>query len=119
MKNIDLVTTYFEYFNAHDWVKMSQLYSENAQFKDPSLGEGIIIQTKEEIRKKYTELQQMFPDIEDQVIQLYPSGENIVIVEFVSSGTAQDGTRFKLPICSIFTFENGLITKDYSYFDNF
>lgn len=50
---------------------------------------------------------------------MYPSGENHIIVEFVSSGTAPDNSKFELPICTIFTIENGLITKDFTYYDNF
>ena len=60
----------------------------------------------------------MFPDVKDNVIHTYPSGDNHIIVEFISSGTAPDQTKFELPICTIFTIENGLITKDYTYFDN-
>jgi hypothetical protein len=53
------------------------------------------------------------------VIQTYPSGDKHIIVEFVSSGTAPDSSKFELAICTIFTIENGLITKDFTYFDNF
>ena len=42
-----------------------------------------------------------------------------MIVEFVSTGTAPDGTKFELPIVSIFTIEEGMITKDWTYYDNF
>ena len=42
-----------------------------------------------------------------------------MIVEFISTGTAEDGSQFELPICTIFTIENGKITKDFTYYDNF
>ena len=64
-------------------------------------------------------MNKIFPDLHDKVIQIYPSGENHIIVEFVSTGTAPDNSKFELPICTIFTIENGLITKDFTYFDNF
>lgn len=118
-KNVALVKQYFDHFNKHDWKKMSEMYIPTADFKDPSLGTGIVKQTHAEIVKKYSELSQMFPDLNDKVIQIYPSGENHVIVEFVSSGTAEDDSAFELPICTIFTIENGLITKDFTYYDNF
>lgn len=38
--NIELVNQYFEHFNNHDWTKMAEMYSETADFKDPSLGQG-------------------------------------------------------------------------------
>lgn len=118
-KNTELVKQYFTHFNNHDWKKMAEMYIPTAEFKDPSLGNGIVKQTRAEIEKKYSELNHIFPDLTDKVIQIYPSGEKHVIVEFVSSGTAEDGSTFELPICTIFTIENGLITKDFTYYDNF
>jgi len=118
-KNMDLVNQYFEHFNNHDWKKMAEMYTETAEFKDPSLGQGIVKQTREQTAKKYSELNEAFPDLKDNVIQVYPSGENHIIVEFVSSGTAPDGSKFELPICTIFTIENGKIVKDFTYYDNF
>lgn len=117
--NEKIVKQYFKHFNNHDWIKMANMYTENAEFKDPTLGQGVVRQTKRQIIEKYTGLSKMFPDVTDKVITTYPSGNNHIIVEFVSSGTASDNSKFELPICTIFTIENGLITKDFTYFDNF
>ena len=117
--NEKLVKQYFEHFNNHEWTKMANMYAETSYFKDPSLGQGIVRQTRQQIVDKYSELNKVFPDLHDQVIQTYPSGDQHIIVELVSSGTAPDHSKFELPICVIFTIENGLITKDFSYFDNF
>jgi len=114
-----VVKQYFDHFNHHDWTKMANMYTETADFKDPSLGLAIVKQTRAQVIKKYSELHQTFPDLHDQVIKTYPSGENNIIVEFVSTGTAPDNSKFELPICTIFTIENGLITKDFTYYDNF
>lgn len=108
----------YTHFNNHDWQKMAALYADTAEFKDPSLGKGIVKQTHEQIAKKYAELNQMFPDIHDEIKNIYVSGDKNVIVEFVSTGTAPDKTKMELPICTIFTIENGLITKDFTYYDN-
>lgn len=117
--NEKLIQQYFMHFNNHEWKKMANMYIENAEFKDPSLGPGIVKQTNKQIIDKYSELNSVFPDLHDKIIQIYPSGENHIIVEFISSGTAPDNSKFELPICTIFTIENGLITKDLTYFDNF
>lgn len=117
--NEKLVKQYFEHFNNHEWTKMANMNAETTDFKDPSLGQGIVKQTRQQIADKYSELNKVFPDLHDQVIQTYPSGDQHIIVELVSSGTAPDHSKFELPICVIFTIENGLITKDFSYFDNF
>lgn len=117
--NEKLVKKYFEHFNNYEWAKMADMYSEIADFKDPSLGQGIVKQTRQQTIQKYLELNKIFPNIHDSIIQIYPSGDKHIVVEFVSAGTAPDNSKFELPICSILTIENGLITKDFSYFDNF
>lgn len=117
--NEALVKRYYEYFNQHEWEKMAALYAPTAAFKDPSLGPGIVAQSREQIARKYSELNQIFPDIRDSIVQIYPSGDKHIVVEFVSTGTAPDGTAFELPICTIFTIENGQITQDFTYYDNF
>lgn len=117
--NEKLIRQYFGYFNSHNWKKMANMYTETAEFKDPSLGKGVVKQSRQQIIDKYTALSQMFPDVKDKIIQIYNSGDNHVIVEFVSTGTAPDNTKFKLPICTIFTIEDGKITKDFTYFDDF
>jgi ketosteroid isomerase-like protein len=117
--NEKLIQQYFDHFNRHEWKEMANMYAETAEFKDPSLGQGILKQTRQQTIDKYSELKEVFPDLHDKIIQTYPSGEKHIIVEFVSSGTAPDSSKFELPICTIFTIENGVITKDFTYFDNF
>lgn len=117
--NEKLVLLYFEHFNNHEWDKMAELYSEEPSFKDPSLGQGIVKQTREQITEKYAMLGKMFPDVTDKIEQIYPSGDNHIIVEFVSSGTSQSGSVFELPICTVFTIIDGKITADFTYYDNF
>jgi len=118
-ENEKLVNQYFIHFNNHDWKKMADMYTDTADFKDPSLGTGIVKQTHEQIIKKYSELHQTFPDLHDEVINIYPSGDHHIVVEFVSTGTAPDESKFELPICTIFTIVQGKITKDFTYYDNF
>ncbi|KFC18249.1 nuclear transport factor 2 family protein [Chryseobacterium sp. FH1] len=118
-ENEKFIENYFKLFNEHKWKELSELYVENAEFKDPTFGNGIVKQSKAEFIKKYTELNQVLPDLKDKVIQIYPSGDKNMIVEFVSTGTAPDQSKFELPISTIFTIENGKITKDFTYYDNF
>lgn len=118
-KNIELTKQYYTLFNNHEWNGMAEMYTETADFKDPSLGQGIVKQTQAETVAKYSALNEIFPDLHDEIIQIYPSGANHVIVEFVSTGTAPDNSKFELPICTILTFKNGKIIKDFTYYDNF
>ena len=117
-KNKAIIEQYFKHFNNHEWQKMADMYVEQPEMKDPAYGIKNLKMTKADIVKKYTELHQMIPDVLDNVIKIYHSGDN-VIVEFESSGTAPDGSKFTLPICTIFEIKNGKITKDLTYYDNF
>lgn len=117
--NEQFVKKYFQLFNQHQWQEISELYVENAEFKDPSLGSGIVKLSRQEFVRKYSKLNKMSPNLKDEIKTIYISGQNNVIVEFVSTGTAPDNTKFELPICTIFTIENRKITKDFTYYDNF
>ncbi|MBL0911466.1 MAG: nuclear transport factor 2 family protein [Bacteroidia bacterium] len=117
-KNEKLVRTYFDHFNRHDWNKMAAMYSDPAEFRDPSFGKDPVKQTRAEVAKKYGEMGAVFPDMRDEITAVYASGDKHVTVEFTSRATDPDGSKFELPICVVFTIENGLITKDYTYYDN-
>ena len=117
-QNIAIAKQVFEYFNKHDWEKMANLYSDPFESKDPSFGQNIVKKTRLQTIEKYKKLEEMSSDIRDDIVQIYPSGDKHVIVEFISSGTAPDSTKWTLPICTIFTIENGQIIKDFNYYDN-
>lgn len=115
--NDTIIKQYFTHFNNHNWAAMADMYTDTALFKDPSLGHGVVKQTKQQTIAKYSQLQQAFPDIKDSVVQVYQAGQHIT-VEFISTGSAPDGNRFTLPICTIFCIERGKITQDFTYYDN-
>lgn len=115
-KNTLVAQKLFEAFNKHNWKAMSELYTEQAQFLDPSFGPELVIKSRSETIAKYSEMQAAFPDIQDTIQNIYPSGETVT-VEFISTGTAPDGTIFSLPIVSILTIRDGLIVKDATYYD--
>lgn len=118
-ENEAFIKTYFEHFNKHDWKAMSEMYAPSAEFLDPSFGTDPVQQTREETVKKYSEMEMLFPDLHDEVKSIHSSSENTVVVEFISSGTAPENLKFTLPICAVFTIENGQIVKDHTYYDNF
>ncbi len=117
-KNKALLEKYFQHFNNHEWQQMADMYIEQPEMKDPAYGLKNTKMTKADIVKKYSELSQMIPDVHDNVVKMYHAGDNVT-VEFESSGTAPDGSKFILPICTIFEITDGKITKDLTYYDNF
>jgi ketosteroid isomerase-like protein len=100
---------------------MAACYSDTAEFLDPSFGTEYVKKTRAETAAKYAELQQMLPDIHDEIVDITASGDKVV-VQFVSTGSAQgtDGKKetFTLPICSVLTIKGGKIIKDATYYDN-
>jgi ketosteroid isomerase-like protein len=116
--NEKIIKQYFVHFNNHEWQKMAELYADTVEMKDPSMGIQVVKFNQSDIINKYSELHQMIPDIKDSIVNIYHANEH-VIVEFLSKGTAPDGKKFTLPICSIFKIKNGKIVKDFTYYDNF
>jgi ketosteroid isomerase-like protein len=106
----------FDAFNRHAWDEMTLVYAENASFLDPSFGKDYVTKSRKETAEKYASLQQMFPNLHDEVVGIYPAGD-VVTVEFVATGTMNDSINFRLPIVSVLTFKDGLIVKDATYYD--
>lgn len=104
----------FDAFNAHDWERMMSFYDSAARFEDPAYARAV---TTDEVARHHADLQQMFPDIQDSVVHMYASG-NVVVVEFISTGTGADGQSWSLPICTVLEFSNGKVIRDATYYDN-
>jgi ketosteroid isomerase-like protein len=116
-ENAKLVRGMFDAFNKHDWHSMAAYYSDSALFLDPSFGTTYVNQNHEQMEKKYQEMEDYFPNIHDSIAGIYPSGSK-VMVEFVSTGTAVDGTIFRLPISCVLTIEGNQIVRDATYYNN-
>ena len=114
--NQKVITRLFEHFNKHEWEKMAALYIDSAEFKDPAYGLKTVKQSRKFIADHYQQLNTFMPDISVTNVLLYPSGDKHVVAEFVSVGTS-GSMKIELPICTIFTIDNGMITKDYTYYD--
>jgi len=106
----------FDAFNHHQWEVMANYYSDSALFLDPAFGKTYLKQSRSQTVEKYTLMQRVFPDIKDDVVAMYPSGDK-VIVEFISTGTLASGDLFQLPIITVLTFKDNLIVKDATYYD--
>lgn len=116
-QNVELTQKMFAAFNAHNWQEMASCYATDAQYLDPAYGPNLVSKTRQEIVAKYFEMQQMFPNIKDSIVEIQ-AVKNQVVVQFVSSGSSGDSIQFRLPICTVLTFANGKIAKDATYYDN-
>jgi ketosteroid isomerase-like protein len=116
-RNIAHVRSMFDAFNRHDWKAMSEHYSDSALFLDPALGTEYIKQSRVETANKYAVMEEIFPDIKDEVITIFGKGDKVAI-EFISSGTSADGIKFTLPISCVLTLDKNLIAQDATYYNN-
>lgn len=115
--NLTSTKKLYDHFNDHDWKAMANLYTDNAEFLDPSLGKGYVKQTQAQIVEKYSAMEQLFPDIRDEVKEMYVVDDK-VIIQFVATGNSGDSIKLQLPICGILTFKDGKIIRDATYYDN-
>ncbi|MCB0753694.1 MAG: nuclear transport factor 2 family protein, partial [Ignavibacteriae bacterium] len=118
-KNIEIAKKSFEAFNKHDWQEQANYFSDSCSYLDPSYGDSPVVKSRKEKIEKYSKMEQMSPDITDSITSIF-GVKNKVIVQFTSSGTAkteQGYYKWSLPICCIFTFKDGLIVKDETYYN--
>lgn len=110
--NVQLTLRIFEAFNAHDWEKMAEYYADSFEYGSPDSQFG----TKAELIAYYRKLHEAFPDIHDRLVNIYPSGEHVV-VEFVATGSSPEGHQLALPIMGVLTFKSGQVVRDVTYYD--
>jgi len=117
-QNMLTAKIYFEQYTNHDFKKIADLCSDTFEFKDPYSGQGIAKQNRLQTMAKHKKLPELTPGMRGDVMHQNSSNDNYIIVKFVSSGSAPDGTKWKFSLCTIFTIENGKIIKGYTSFDN-
>ncbi len=117
--NIALALESFSAFNAHKWEEHSAFFSDSCQNLDPSYGANYVIVNRKDKAAKYKEMESWSPDIKDSITHIFGSADKVTI-QFISSGTAKTNKgqeKWSLPICCVFTFKNGLIVCDETYYD--
>ncbi|QJB31369.1 nuclear transport factor 2 family protein [Chitinophaga oryzae] len=114
--HVQVVKDMFAAFNEHNWQEMAACYADTAQFLAPEHGPEMVSLSRAQLVKKYQELHRQFPDVQDEIKDIY-GDKNHIIVEFISSATGQDGKKWQLPICVVFTVKDGKIIRDRTYYD--
>ncbi|MCB0473686.1 MAG: nuclear transport factor 2 family protein [Flavobacteriaceae bacterium] len=117
--NLELAERSFAAFNAHNWEQHAQFFSDSCTYLDPSYGNEYVTKSRKEKIEKYRKMEMTSPDIKDDITSLFAVDDKVV-VQFISSGTAKMETRdymWSLPICCIFTFKDGIIIRDETYYN--
>jgi hypothetical protein len=118
-KNIEMAKKSFAAFNRHDWEEQATYFSDTCKYLDPSYGKEYRTASRREKIEKYRGMEQRSPDIRDSITSIFGVGDKVVI-QFISSGTApteQGPYKWSLPIICVFTFKDGLIVKDETYYE--
>lgn len=118
-QNIEIAKKSFAAFNRHDWEEQASYFSDTCKFLDPSYGDQHVTVNRKNKIAKYSKMEEMSPDIRDDITSIFGVGDKVVI-QFVSSGTAQteEGDyKWRVPICCIFTIKDGLIVVDETYYN--
>lgn len=112
-----IIRAYFDAFNHRQWEKFADFYADTAEFLDPDFGTLYIKKNHQDIINKYTQLYKLMPGVKDSVVQIYAAGDHL-IAEFVAYGALPGyAGNYHLPLCSVFTFKDGKIIKDATYYD--
>ena len=104
----------FEAFNRHDAKAMAALYADNAVLESPDYCTPV--RGRAAIERVYNILFREISDVRDDVETMVVDG-NKAAVQFQSRGT-QAGTPFEVKIATFFTFADGKIVHDATYFDS-
>lgn len=99
----------FQAFNAHRWEVMENFYADDVIFTDP------VLPGPKRGKEGMSDWYKTVPDIYDDIQAIHVSG-NVVVVQFVSTGT-ESGRKFKKAICSVLTIKDGKVVKDETYYD--
>ena len=112
-----IVLDMFKGFNDHDWEKHVSYNSPNIIIRNPDSKMKPKTPSKEEQIKSYADLASWCPDIQDKIVSLNIV-ENKAIVEFEAYGNTVEGKPFNLPIITVLEFEEEMVIKETTYYDN-
>jgi hypothetical protein len=118
-KNIELAQKSFAAFNQHNWELQASYFSDTCEYLDPYYGDKHIKVNRKNKIAKYFAMEQTSPDIQDSITNIF-GFEDKVVIQFISSGTAKtDNGNYKwsVPICCVFTYKDGLIIIDETYYN--
>jgi len=111
-----VVEARFAAFKERDVNAIVALYAPNAVTTSPGFCKDRI--GREGVKTTYGDLFRVYANVEDEVTSMVVDG-NRVAVQFVAHARKADGSAlFDVRIANFLTVENGLITRDDTYFDS-
>jgi len=119
---LSVVKDYVEFYNAHDILKLSQLYAAHCVSFQAALSKEI--RGKEAIISAYREAFRTHSNLRCEVKQMYSSGTDIIVLEWEGWYNVQKGldsrdeeSNESLKGCTIFNIQNGMILEQREYWD--
>ena len=118
-ENIELAKKSFQAFNIHNWELQSSYFSDECKYLDPSYGDTHVVVNRKDKAAKYRAMEKTSPDIKDSITSIFGIDDKVVI-QFISTGTAMTEKgeyKWRVPICCIFTYKDGLVIIDETYYN--
>ena len=105
---------YFRMIERADYDSLKTMFADNAIFKFTA----VMLNGRKEIIDGYRGFLGSIEGYRVDILHIWRTGENVIIVESVASGKNIDvPSGFKVPMVSIFELENGKIKEQRDYFD--
>jgi SnoaL-like domain len=118
-QNIERAKKSFQAFNEHNWELQSSYFSDTCKYLDPSYGDTHVTVNRRDKAAKYAEMESTSPDIKDSITSIFGYDDKVVI-QFTSTGTAKTENgdfKWSVPICCVFTYKDGLVVVDETYYN--
>ncbi len=111
----DLGMQYVQYFNAHDWNKLSLMYTAEVELYLPNNSGDVIMLPQVDLASIFADLERAFPDIHDSVLFSHAS-ENTLIIEYLAQGRSPVDDTLRSRSCRVLEFDDDYkIKRDYNY----
>lgn len=114
-------------WNSHNIQELAKVYAPNATFSSPLMPGPV------PVKEMFASLQSLFaavPDAKVQVLSAVPAGDNMVVEQWVVTGTwtapftsgplaglNPTGKQFSLPGASIYQLQDGKVVAETQYYD--
>ena len=118
-QNIKRAKKSFQAFNEHNWELQASFFSDTCKYLDPSYGDKHVMESRKGKAAKYAAMETESPDIKDSITNIFGYGDKVVI-QFTSTGTSKTENgdyKWSVPICCVFTYKDGLVIIDETYYN--
>lgn len=114
---IRIIKAVTEAFNKGEWDKIFSYYSDDAIYIDEPKDHAPVYLTKNEVRIKYIDFRNNYPDLQDSIIGINFQNNEATVDMYITGTSEKTGESFKNRARIVLTFnEQDIIIKDRTIF---